>query len=129
MHMTHLFKRTVTKLYFFALLFLLQFTPVFAGNPGPPGDPDGGSGQIVNPLKSETILEFILKVIDVLLIFAVPIIILFIMYAGFLFVTARGNEEQIKKARRALLWAVVGGVIALGARLIIGVLENTIAAF
>lgn len=89
----------------------------------------GGSGCLENPLKSDSILEFIEKIIDVLLIFAVPIIVLFIMYAGFLFVTARGSEDQIKKAKHALLWAVVGGVIVLGAKLIISVIKGTITQF
>jgi flagellar biosynthesis protein FlhB len=93
--------------------------------PGAGCDP---ATQLCNPLKAETIIEFIVAVIDVLLIFAVPIIVLFIMYAGFLFVTARGNEAQISKAKSALLWAVVGGVIALAAKLIIEVITGTITA-
>ena len=51
------------------------------------------------------------------------------MYAGFLFVTARGDAAQISTARKALLWAVVGGVIALGAKLIIEVIQGTVDAF
>jgi len=96
-------------------------------NPGP------GSGvvKLENPLGSEndTIAKFLLKIIDVLLVFAIPIIILFIMYAGFLFVTARGNPSQIETARNALLWSVVGGVIILAAKLIIELIQGTISAF
>lgn len=88
-----------------------------------------GSRSIINPIKSESIDEFLLKIIDVILIFALPIIILFIMYAGFLFVTARGEEQQISTARKALLWAIIGGVVVLGARLIISVIDGTIRAF
>lgn len=93
------------------------------------GSGDSGSKSLDNPLEAESIIGFIFDIIDVLLIFAVPIIVLFIMYAGFLFVTARGNETQVTKAKSALLWAVVGGVIALGAKLIIEVLQGTIEQF
>ncbi len=89
----------------------------------------GGSRTIINPLKSQSISEFLLKIIDVLLIFALPIIILYIMYAGYLFVTAAGNSEQVSSAKKALLWAVVGGVIVLGAKLIISVIQGTVTAF
>lgn len=89
----------------------------------------GGSQSIINPLKSQSISEFLLKIIDVLLIFALPIIILYIMYAGYLFVTAAGNSEQVSSAKKALLWAVVGGVIVLGAKIIIGVIQGTVTAF
>jgi hypothetical protein len=101
-------------------------------NPVPGGGGDGSvcsKGKLCNPLNTETVNEFIVKVIEVLIVFAVPIIVLFIMYSGFLFVTARGDVEQIKTARRALLWSVLGGVIALGAKLIIEVIQGTITAF
>ncbi len=100
------------------------------GGPAPSGNvSQGGSMTITNPLKSQTISEFLGKIIEVILVFALPIIILYIMYAGFLFVTARGNTEQISTARTALLWSVVGGVIVLGARAILAVIEGTIKAF
>jgi hypothetical protein len=100
----------------------------------PPGstNPPGSTGinnsiQIVNPLQSTTILEFLTKIIEVLLIFALPIVVFFIIFAGFKFVTARGNESEITVAKTALTWAVVGGVIILGAQLIITVIQGTIS--
>ncbi len=84
-------------------------------------------GSLDNPLESDTIPEFLLKIIDVILVFAIPLIILYIMYAGYLFVTAAGNTEQIGTAKNALLWAVVGGVIVIGARAIITVIEGTVS--
>ena len=101
----------------------------------PPGStvPPGSTGinnsvSIANPLQSTTILEFLARIIDILLIFALPIIVFFIIFAGFKFVTAHGNESEITVAKTALTWAVVGGVIILGARLIITVIQGTISA-
>ncbi len=96
-------------------------------NPGPSSSQ--GTRSILNPLSSQTIPEFLYKILDVLLTFAIPIIVLYIMYAGYLFVTAAGNEGQISTAKNALLWAVVGGVIVLGAKLIVSVIQGTVAAF
>jgi len=92
-----------------------------------PSDPTGcGNGELCNPLKSTSITDFLLTIIEVILIFAIPIVVLFIMYAGFLYVTSQGDEAKIKKAHSALTWAIVGGVIILGANLIIKVIQGTV---
>ncbi|QQR65381.1 hypothetical protein IPH92_02270 [Candidatus Kaiserbacteria bacterium] len=83
---------------------------------------------LTNPLSSKTIPEFLLKIIDILLVFALPLIILYIMYAGYLFVTAQGNPGKVTEARTALLWAVVGGVIVLAAKIIVDVIQQTARA-
>lgn len=92
------------------------------------GGRDGGTTSLTNPLKSDSIVDFLLTIIEVILVFAVPIIVLFIMYAGFLYVTAAGDESKIKKAHSALTWAIVGGVIVLGSKLIIDVIQGTVEA-
>jgi hypothetical protein len=91
-----------------------------SGSGGSSGSGSGGcpAGRICNPLQSTTITEFLVKIIQVLLIFAIPIVVFFIILAGFKFVTARGNDSKITEAKTALTWAVVGGVIVLGAQLI-----------
>ncbi|MAZ56899.1 hypothetical protein CL653_03845 [bacterium] len=93
------------------------------------GDATGASVGIKNPLGDKTIQDFFLDLLDVLLVFALPIIVFFIIYSGFLYVTARGNAVQIKTASRALLYSVLGGVIILGARLILAVIQGTVDSF
>ncbi len=46
---------------------------------------------------------------------AFPVAVVFIMWSGFLFVSAGGNPEKIKTARTTLLWAIIGLVIVIGA--------------
>lgn len=101
-----------------------------AGGPGAGnGNPGANTNELTNPLHSQSIVEFLLKVVDVVLIFLTPIIIFFIIYAGFLFVTAQGNTSKISEARSAITWAVIGGVVILGAKALITVIENTVKAF
>jgi hypothetical protein len=105
-----------------------------AGSLGP-YDNGGGSGasfndgtnQLMNPLSSSSLMEFLLAVLDIFIIFAIPIIILMIIYAGFMYVTARGSEEKITTATRSLTYAVLGGLLILGARLILQVIEGTLS--
>lgn len=83
---------------------------------------------LTNPLKFTSITCLILAIIDVVLIFLIPVIVLYIMYAGFLFVKAQGNPGGLAEAKKALIAALIGGVIVLGARTILSVLEGTISA-
>lgn len=78
-----------------------------------------------NHLKVGNVQAALLAIIDILLVFALPLIIIYIMYAGYLFVTAQGNPAKVTEARSALLWAVVGGVIVLGAKIIFTIVDNT----
>lgn len=91
---------------------------------GPPGSP----ARLENPLGDTTLENFFLKIIDILIIFALPVIVFFIILAGFKYVTARGNTSEIEAATTALTWAIVGGVIILGARLILTVIQGTVSS-
>jgi len=64
--------------------------------------------------------------VDIILVFAIPFIVFFIIYAGFLYVTAQGNPEKIQKAHAALLYALIGGMLILGANVLLYVITNTI---
>lgn len=52
--------------------------------------------------------------------------VIFLIYGGFLFVTASGNEEQLVKARSIIRYAVVGLVVALLAQGIIAFLRQEV---
>ncbi|MCD5382374.1 MAG: hypothetical protein LR017_03655 [Candidatus Pacebacteria bacterium] len=79
-----------------------------------------------NPLKATSVTDLLVDILEILLVFAVPVIVFFIIYSGFLFVTAAGDTNKITTARVALTWAVIGGVIVIGARAITTVIENTV---
>ena len=87
-----------------------------------------GSVSLESPLDSNisSIPKFFQAIIDILLVFAIPFIVFFIIYAGFLYVTARGNVETISKAHKALLYALIGGVLILGANVLLDVITGTV---
>lgn len=108
-------------------------TPI-GGGPGPtpigggPGPTQNTSFTLKNPFgQNTTITGLINKIIDDILIPVGAVVsVLMIIYAGFLFVTARGNEKQIGDARQALLYACIGAAILLGAKIISTVIQGTI---
>lgn len=83
---------------------------------------------IRNPLDPSisSIPALFQAIIDILLVFAIPFIVFFIIYSGFLYVSARGNAETIGKAHMALLYALIGGVLILGANVLLTVITGTV---
>lgn len=91
-----------------------------------------GSSQgvtLINPLGAGTSLPILLKdILQFVVQIGTVIIILMLVYVGFLFVTAQGNDSKISEARTALLWTVVGALILLGAQAISLGIQSTVQA-
>jgi len=110
--------------YLLVLLSVIIPQIVF-GQPGQPGTPPG---KLANPLKGADSLFDLVNVVlnQVVIPIGSIIIVFFIIYSGFLFVTARGNETKISHAKETLLWVVVGAAILLGSWAISGAIKGTI---
>jgi len=90
--------------------------------------PDSRSFE--NPLGGISRLdELFFQIVNVLLVIAVPIIVFFLIFAGFMYVTAQGNPEKIKLASQSLLYGIIGGVIVLGSSAIMVIISNLVDAF
>jgi len=106
------------------IFFLLSFAVAFAQNGTT--NPEQGSLGLMNPLNAGTIPELLSTIVQIILLFAVPIVVLFIMFAGFKYVTARGDTAKLAEAKSALTWAIIGGVVVLGAEIIAQLIDATI---
>jgi hypothetical protein len=71
-----------------------------------------------NPLKggSGSIDSLLNTVIDVVIFMLVPVIILMLVYSGFLFVQAQGNPAKISEAKKVFVWTLIGAFVILAAR-------------
>jgi hypothetical protein len=90
----------------------------------------GGGTKLVNPLGEGTTLNsFLLSILSIVTDTIGPVIvILMLVYVGFLFVTAQDNSTKISAAREMLLWTVVGALILLGAKAIAMGIQATVTA-
>jgi heme/copper-type cytochrome/quinol oxidase subunit 2 len=81
---------------------------------------------LINPLGAGTSLPVLLgQILSFVVNIGAIIVIFMLVYVGFLFVTARGNETKLTAAKQALLWTVVGALILLGAKAIaIGICQT-----
>lgn len=114
----------------YSLFLLLNPLLVFAQdggmqNPGSGGMQNPGSG-FQNPLKYRDIYSFLAAVLDVLITIAFPILVLFIVYTGFLFVAAQGNETKLATAKKVLLWTIIGALLVLGAAVLSRAIQGTV---
>ena len=81
-----------------------------------------------NPLNSSfnSIPNFIAGALKVLVIVALPIITLFIVISGFMFVLARGNESKLAEAKKNFVYVIIGALLILGAWLIATLISGTV---
>lgn len=82
--------------------------------------------QIKNPIGSDSFAELIKRIAQEIRPIAITFSVVFIIYSGFLFVTASGNPEKLKSARTTFTWTIVGTAIVVGASLLAEVVINTI---
>lgn len=96
------------------------------GTPTPPA-PTMAFG-IQNPFKGGSDLTSIINTIlhSVIMPLAAVVIVIFIILAGFKYVTAQGKPEEIKKANQALLYVLIGAAVLLGAEGISLAIKHTI---
>lgn len=114
-------------IFIFSLSLFLMPSVTFANDPT--GGPQVESVSLDNPLNVDTIEELISGILNIVLILSVPVIVFFIIYSGFLYVTARGNPEQLKKATTALTYAIIGGVLIIGAVAIAEIVKELVNSF
>jgi hypothetical protein len=88
-----------------------------------------GTVALQSPLNSSisTIPGFLAFALKALVKIALPIISVFIVYSGFLFVTAQGNSEKISTARMNFLYVIIGSILILGAWVLATIIGGTVA--
>lgn len=139
----HFIKNLLITSTFLLYIFLPITLLAQIGGTGP-GGPGGGTGngngtdstsgitldfELKNPLAGSgvnTINDFVKRLLDIVLTIGVPVVAVFIILAGFKFVTARGNPSEIAKAKENLLYVMIGAAVLLGAWVLANALGETV---
>lgn len=81
-----------------------------------------------NPLNSQfsSIPTFISGFLKVLVMVALPIITVFFVYSGYLFVSAGGNKDKVGEARKNFYNVVLGAILILGAWVLATMIGGTV---
>ena len=82
-----------------------------------------------NPLNSNfsSIPAFIAGALKALAMIALPIITLFLVISGFLFVTAQGNQQKLETAKKNFYFVIIGALLILGAWILATLIAGTIS--
>ena len=111
-------------------IFLISITvlgvpAILLAAPGP----DCLPGQFCNPFGNGivTLPKFIEEITNkVILPVGSVVVVVMIIYSGFLFVTAQGNENKLTDAKKAITHAIIGALILLGSWVIANSIKGTI---
>ncbi len=76
-----------------------------------------------------TLPDFIYLLLDIVQMIGIPILAMAIIYSGFLFVTAAGNEDKVTNAKKVFTWTLVGAAVILGAKVIAAFVGGTAEQF
>lgn len=121
-----------------ALLFLdaglARAQPNPGGNPGGGTNPGGNPGTggnttgsgLTNPLSVGSFEEFLTAILNGVVTIGTIVLVMMLVYVGFLFVVAQGKSEELQKAKSALVWTIIGGLVLLGATSIQLVIQGTV---
>lgn len=77
-----------------------------------------------NPVESGTFGVLITKLAAIITQVVLPLVILFLILAGAMFVFGRGNPQQITRAKTIFWWTVIGAAIIVGAWAIAGAIDK-----
>lgn len=94
------------KLYYLLLSYLIPLITFAADCP---------ADTVCNPIQSSTFADLMSKIADAAAKIGLPLVAVFMIYSGFLFVSARGNEEQLAKAKTTFFWTIIGALLVVGA--------------
>ncbi|MCG2701066.1 hypothetical protein L6267_02785 [Candidatus Parcubacteria bacterium] len=110
-------------LLFFIVLFFLLIVFIVPANAANLQDAFGGDNYLQKAggvggagyIEGNTPALFIGAIIQTALTFLGVIFLILMIYGGYLWMTARGNEEQSGKAKNTIVAAIIGIVIVLSA--------------
>lgn len=114
-------KKKILPIIVFIFFTFILSTNVFAQSTGFNLD-----FTVPNPIKADNFDDFMGKLLEIVFLIAIPIITIFIIYSGFLFVTAQGNAEKIETAKKNFMWVLIGSAILLGSWLLANAIGETI---
>ena len=116
-------KRLFFLFFVLALVFLAGGTALAAPEPVPT---IFGGGIPTGPTSGSELINLLIIITDWIFVIVLVFAIIFIVLAGFQFITQGGNAQAVSEARMKLLWAAIGIAVAVMARGIPVVVRNII---
>jgi hypothetical protein len=73
---------------------------------------------------NQSVTSILFRVLDILLMFAGLVAVIFVIVGGYRYVTAGGNEEAVESAKHTILNAIIGVAVIILSYAILRVVQN-----
>ena len=80
-----------------------------------------------NPLQFDSVAEFVSAALKAMVMIALPIVSLFLVIAGFMFIKAQGNEGKLSEAKKNFVYVILGALLIMGAWVIANIIAGTVS--
>ncbi|OGZ32654.1 MAG: hypothetical protein A3H02_01145 [Candidatus Niyogibacteria bacterium RIFCSPLOWO2_12_FULL_41_13] len=105
--------KSIPKILFFAIIISII---IITG--GTVVDAAIGATELENPIEAKTFAKLVQGLADIIIKAGVPLVGIFIIYAGFMFVTAGGDEKKLETAKTTFYWTMIGAAVLLGSKVL-----------
>jgi hypothetical protein len=106
---------------FFVVASYYNITPDYSGEPTNINLVHPGERTIAG---FTSIADLIVALVNALLFFLFILTLIFVIYGGYMWLTALGNEERIGKAKKIVGWSFAGLFIVMGSYAIVATLTG-----
>jgi len=123
--MTHLrsLEKNIAYAGTFAYLQLVSYAKAFAAFGGPLPGINGLAEGGANQTRST-----IIGIVNFVLGFIALVAVIFVIVGGIRIMAAGGNEENVTKGRKTIIYAIIGLIVIFFARVIVGFFTEEITA-
>jgi hypothetical protein len=81
---------------------------------------------IENPTSVNSISDFIIRILQAMVRLGLVVVAFFILLAGFMYISARGNTSKLNEAHENFKYVIYGAVLILGAWVIATIIGGTV---
>lgn len=86
----------------------------------------GQAAEIRNPIAAENFQSIIARIADWAVAIAASLTTLVVLWAGYLYLLGGASEDNVKRAKSAITWAVVGFIVVLVSASVSALIKNVL---
>ncbi|MBW7954565.1 hypothetical protein H3C61_02005 [Candidatus Gracilibacteria bacterium] len=117
------------KVYFLIGFLSVLNLKVFASSPevvcnGLPGCEGGATGEAIASLKDGDFFSFLGNIISEGIKYVAVLAVISLIISGIFYLISMGEDEKVNKAKKMIIWSLVGVLLSTSAWAIINMLNN-----